>query len=538
MANLNRLWKNITKKDGPEESVSEIQSPELKSQATFADLDIPPNDPLLLYCQQNPRVVDLDQLLIDSPTVRTLRLAGVKLIVPLVSQGELIGMINLGPRLSEQEYSTDDRKLLDDLVTQAAPAVRVAQLARQQQAEARERERLKQELHVARLIQQTLLPKELPDITGYEVAAYYQPAREVGGDFYDFIYFEDGRIGLIIGDVTDKGVPAALLMATTRTLLRAAAERLAAPGQVLERVNNLLYPDIPPRMFVTCLYAVLDPETGHLQYANAGHDLPYCRREDSVDELRATGMPLGLMPGMTYEEKKIIVAPGETVLFYSDGLAEAHNPQGEMFGFPRLQALMAEHPGGAPLVNYLLEKLTDFTGPDREQEDDVTLMTLQRQVEIQAGSSINGRQPAALSWERIAELEIASRPGNERQAMEQVSSSVRGLEIPASQLEKLKTAVAEATMNAIEHGNQYQDDVPVQIEVLKSDGAVAVRITDQGGGQLIPQSETPDLEAKLAGEQSPRGWGLFLIQNMVDELNINSSETHHTMELVFYLTEG
>lgn len=538
MALISRLWNSITGKDGQQEPVSASQNPEKQSQATFVDLDIPPNDPLLIYCQQNPRVADLDQLLIDSPTVRALRNEGIKLIVPLVSQGELIGLINLGSRLSEQEYSTDDRKLLDDLATQAAPAVRVAQLARQQQAEARERERLEQELQVARLIQQTLLPQELPDVPGYEVAAYYQPAREVGGDFYDFYYFDDGRIGFIIGDVTDKGVPAALVMATTRTLLRAAAERLADPGLVLERVNDLLYPDIPPRMFVTCLYAVLDPKTGHLQYANAGHDLPYCRRKDGVDELRATGMPLGLMPGMTYEEKELIVAPGETVLFYSDGLAEAHDPQGEMFGFPRLQALMAEHPGGATLVNYLLDKLADFTQPDWEQEDDVTLMTLQRRVEIQAESSINGRQPVTLSWERIAELEIASQPGNERQALEQVSTSLQELEIPAGWLEKLKTAVAEATMNAMEHGNQYQEDVPVQIEVLKSDKAVAVRITDQGGGQLLPQPDIPDLEAKLAGEQSPRGWGLYLIQNMVDELKIDFTETHHTMELVFYLREG
>lgn len=249
-------------------------------------------------------------------------------------------------------------------------------------------------------------------------------------------------------------------------------------------------------------------------------------------------MPLGLMPGMTYEEKELVVAPGETVLFYSDGLAEAHDPQGEMFGFPRLQALMAEHPGGATLVNYLLDKLADFTQPDWEQEDDVTLMTLQRRVEIQDESSINGRQPVTLSWERIAELEIASQPGNERQALEQVSSSLQELEIPAGWLEKLKTAVAEATMNAMEHGNQYQEDVPVQIEVLKSDKAVAVRITDQGGGQLLPQPDIPDLEAKLAGEQSPRGWGLYLIQNMVDELKIDFTETHHTMELVFYLREG
>ena len=128
---------------------------------------------------------------------------------------------------------------------------------------------------MARLIQQTLLPQELPQVAGWFVDAYYQPARAVGGDFYDFIYFEDGRIAFIVADVTDKGVPAALVMATTRSILRAAAERLESPGAVLERTNNVLVPEIPPKMFVTCFMALLDPQTGHLRYANAGHDVPY-----------------------------------------------------------------------------------------------------------------------------------------------------------------------------------------------------------------------------------------------------------------------
>jgi serine phosphatase RsbU (regulator of sigma subunit) len=186
--------------------------------------------------------------------------------IPLVSQGELVGLLNLGPRLSEQDYSTDDRGLLNTLATQAAPAVRVAQLVREQRIQARERERIEQELHVARLIQQTLLPKELPALSGWQLSVYYQPARAVGGDFYDFLQFEDGRLGIVIGDVTDKGVPAALVMATTRSILRAAAHGEASPGQVLERTNDLLHPDIPPKMFVTCLYAILYPASGLLRY--------------------------------------------------------------------------------------------------------------------------------------------------------------------------------------------------------------------------------------------------------------------------------
>ncbi|HEY7350511.1 MAG TPA: SpoIIE family protein phosphatase [Ktedonobacterales bacterium] len=520
-------------------------------------VEIAPNDPIVAYFLSAPGVVEIDKLHLDSPTLRALKAAKVKLAIPLISQGELIGVLNLGQRLSEQDYSAYDRKLLSDLATQAAPAVRVAQLVREQQAAIQERERIEQELQVARLIQQTLLPRELPELPGWQVAAYYQPARAVGGDFYDFFYFEDGRLGVVIGDVTDKGIPAALVMATTRSILRSAAQRLVSPGRALEHANDLLCPDIPARMFVTCLYAILDPATGLLQYANAGHDLPYRRRGGEVSELRATGMPLGLMPGMGYEEKVTFLEPGDSVLLYSDGLAEAHNPQREMFGFPRLMALLSQI-NDNKVIDSLLSELASFTGPDWEQEDDVTLVTLRRapqpapniiddevtlvQPPEHSASSVpvpapegHAGQNAPNSWRSLAELAVPSAPGNERQAMEQVAEAVQPLGLEARQLEQLKTAVAEATMNAMEHGNRYQPDVPVLIRVLASETTLSVRITDQGGGETLPEAETPDLEAKLAELQSPRGWGLFLIKNLVDDMRVTSDATSHTIELILGL---
>jgi serine phosphatase RsbU (regulator of sigma subunit)/anti-sigma regulatory factor (Ser/Thr protein kinase) len=539
MATLRNYWQRLIGKDEVQKASVEQVEVATSAEAAMLDLDLAPNDPLAIYFQNQPGVVDLDKLLIDSPSLRELRNSGAKLVVPLVSQGELIGLISLGTRLSEQEYSADDRKLLGDLAAQAAPAVRVAQLAREQQAEARERERLKQELRVASLIQQTLLPQDVPDLPGYEVSAYYRPAMEVGGDFYDFLYFDDGQVGVIVGDVTDKGVPAALVMATTRTLLRAAAERLSSPGKVLERVNRLLHPDIPARMFVTCLYALLDPASGRLLYANAGHDLPYRRREDEVDELRATGMPLGLMPDMNYEERQVTLAPGETVLFHSDGLVEAHNQDRELFGFPRLKERMADHPGGSALIDYLLDELAAFTGDDWVQEDDVTLVTLQC---LSSGQRLSKDQTDSLQEREdmtiLGEFSLPSERGNERQAMEEVVQLIGDSALSNGQLEKLKTAVAEATMNAMEHGNNYQSEMPVRIEVLSSDKELSVRITDLGGGPPIPNSEAPNLEAKLAGEQSPRGWGLFLIQNMVDEMNVTSDDTHHTIELIVHIKQS
>ena len=247
--------------------------------------------------------------------------------------------------------------------------------------EERERERIEQELLVARRIQQASLPKEVPELQGWKISPLYRPAKEVGGDFYDFHLLPEGRLGVVVGDATGKGVPAALVMSTTCGMLQLAAQALgsSSPGEVLSQVNEALVARIPQNMFVTCFYAILEPQSATLSYANAGHDLPYLQRRGEAEELRARGKPLGLMLGMGYEENEIVLDRGEAALFYSDGLVEAHGPKGEMFGFPRLQALVAEHAEEErPLEDFLMEELYSFVGEGWEQEDDITLLTLRR----------------------------------------------------------------------------------------------------------------------------------------------------------------
>lgn len=530
----------------------------LEQQSISQSWDIAPNDPIIAYFLSSPGAVEIDRLQLDSPTLKELKAAGVKLAIPLVSQGELVGLINLGSRLSEQDYSSYDKSLLNSLATQAAPALRVAQLVLEQEAQARERERIEQEMHIARIIQQTLLPKELPDLPDWQLTTFYQPARAVGGDFYDFIQYENGRLGLVVGDVTDKGVPAALVMATTRSILRSAAQDELSPGKVLERANDLLYPDIPPRMFVTCFYAILDPQTGRMIYANAGHDLPFRWHEGEVAELRATGMPLGLMPGMQYEEKEITLLPGASVLFYSDGLVEAHNPAREIFGFPRLIALLGAFEGEGSAIDYLRAELARFTGEGWDQEDDITLVTLQHApqesttlldsaIAEQSTVLLNAGKPQeedhvpgveAENWHILGTQQFPSEAGNERLAMAYIEEQLQHFDLPARRLEQLKTAVAEATMNAMEHGNQYNPEIPVTIQVRSTENSLAVRISDTGGSGSVPEPqayEIPDIEAKLAEMQSPRGWGLFLIQNMVDEMHILNEQQTHTIELILHL---
>ena len=263
-------------------------------------------------------------------------------------RGEFLGLVPTGMEIKTTAIVIN-RVSGGKIVEEWSESTGVLEATRQRLEQERiERERLEKELQLARSIQQASLPKEVPSLQGWQISPYYHPAREVGGDFYDFHLLSEDRLGVVVGDATGKGVPAALVMASARSMLRALAQASNSPGEVLRRVNDALVTDIPQNMFVTCFYAIVDPHSGTLKYANAGHDLPYLWRGGDADQLRATGMPLGLMPGMSYGQKEIELDCGQGVFFYSDGLVEAHDPKGEMFGFPRLRALVAEHGEGAP----------------------------------------------------------------------------------------------------------------------------------------------------------------------------------------------
>ena len=363
-----------------------------KSQARVTGLRFSVDDPLLApILADSERVIcaagcDQDDLIALGQTLEMAEYVAFPLggetqqPMGVLIAGNSVSSVAYHPHIrADSEYVVG----LANLVSQVATAIHMRReiQAREQRLkqEAHARERVEQELHVARRIQQASLPEAVPALEGWDISPNYRPAREVGGDFYDFLELEDGRLGLVVGDATGKGVPAALVMSTTCGMLRAVTQASDySPGEVLQRVNEALATRIPANMFVTCFYGVLDPKSGSFAYANAGHDLPYVRRGGDAEELMARGMPLGLMPGMTYEEKERVLEAGEAALFYSDGLVEAHNPEGEMFGFPRLQTLVAEHAQGEPLVDYLMEELYSFTGEGWEQEDDITLVTLHR----------------------------------------------------------------------------------------------------------------------------------------------------------------
>jgi serine phosphatase RsbU (regulator of sigma subunit) len=249
-----------------------------------------------------------------------------------------------------------------------------------QAAQARliEQERTEYELRTARRVQERILPKALPDVEGWTLTTCWHPARSVGGDFYDCFAVDDDHIAVIIGDVTGKGVPAALVMATTCSLVRFVAEQLQTPGAMLARINDRIAADIPEKMFVTCLIAVLELSTGHVRFANAGHNLPLVRGTDGVRTLYARGMPLGLMKGTEYEESEDVIAAGELLLLYSDGIVEARNQRRELFGDRRLSAFIATLPAQQHLPESVCNEVWRFTGEGLQQEDDITMFVLER----------------------------------------------------------------------------------------------------------------------------------------------------------------
>ena len=236
---------------------------------------------------------------------------------------------------------------------------------------------LQNELDVASKMQQSILPREFPQRDDYEVFANMAPARNVGGDFYDLLQLNDGRIGLAVADVSDKGVPAALFMMSTRTLLKGAAIGHEGPGDVLREVNDLLNESNESAMFVTVLYGVYDPATRDFIYANGGHNSPLVVHGDgSSTELPLTGgVALGVMPELPYEQAIVTLAPDDTVVLYTDGVTEAMNADGEEFGVDRLREVFAANPpqGSETANRTVFEAVHAFAG-DTPQSDDVTCL--------------------------------------------------------------------------------------------------------------------------------------------------------------------
>ena len=240
---------------------------------------------------------------------------------------------------------------------------------------------LQNELSVANKMQQSILPTSFPTGRGFEIFGSMKPARDVGGDFFDVLSLEDGRIGLVVADVSDKGVPAALFMMSSRTLLKGAAIGLDAPGKVLSEVNQLLQEENDAAMFVTVFYATFDPKNGELTYANGGHNTPLVVHADGSSTVipPTGGIALGVVPDFTYEESSMTLQPGDRVVLYTDGVTEAENDHSDQFGLERLcEVFTSGTPTDARATNEAVFDAVEAFAGEAPQFDDVTCLTLRR----------------------------------------------------------------------------------------------------------------------------------------------------------------
>jgi serine phosphatase RsbU (regulator of sigma subunit) len=300
------------------------------------------------------------------------------LAVPLSVKGDVLGVMLLEEIPAAARRFRERRlEIITGIAQQAAMAVQNDRL----QQEMAGRERLERELQLAREIQRTFMPSQLPNLPGWEMAVTWRAAHQVGGDFYDFFELPGGQLGLVIADVADKGMPAALFMALTRALVRAAALEEASPAAALAHVNDLLVPDAQHGMFVTAVYAMLSLETGRLVYANAGHNPPLLvrTRTHEMERLERGGMALGVLEGMPMGERAVSLEPGDCVVFYTDGITEAFSPQGDVYGEDRLRMIIqsADCASAQAMLDTVDDSVIAFVG-DNPPSDDMTLMVLRR----------------------------------------------------------------------------------------------------------------------------------------------------------------
>jgi len=297
------------------------------------------------------------------------------LCVPLKIKDQIWGVLYVDNRLQTGIFTQADLELLTAIASSAAIAIENARLYQV----AVEKGRMERELQVAREVQAGLLPRETPQVPGWEFAARWQPAREVAGDYYDFIPLDEGKLGLVIADVSDKGMPAALFMALTRSIVRASMGHAPSPADGIAQANQLICADSTSGMFVTLFYAVLNPTTGEITYVNAGHNPPLLYRadQDELTELTRTGMALGVVVDSPFEQRTVHLNAGEFILLYTDGVTDTTDAHLQDFGMERLRRVVLDQrrAPAADIMAALGQAIDDFAGSAAPFDDIAIVVT-------------------------------------------------------------------------------------------------------------------------------------------------------------------
>lgn len=481
--------------------------------------------------------------------------------LPLRVREKYVGVLNINS-YERNRFQTDDIELSEGFADQASVAIQNAQFHELQLKQ------YEQELVIARGIQTSLLPQAAPNVANLEFASYALPASQVSGDFFQYIPMVDGRVGIAIGDVQGKGIPAALMMAVITTAMRDEATRYQKPALLLQALNKRLIDRMKQnRINSALMVAVYDPRSREIEIANGGMVQPYLRSNGgNFDFVQIGGYPLGMSDSIQYNSKAVQFQMGSTMVLVSDGVVEAQSPDGEFFGFDRLEELLNTVPRDMAaeniLGNILAAVQTHLAG--QAPQDDTTIIVL-RAMEVAAAAdpSLLDTQPIRIPQQveaaaqpitetvtlsvddksveaRVSllpdedyhlniELQLPSRLGYEKVARGTVEALAWELGFSSDRIEDMKTAISEACMNAIEHGNgeDLGQSVKVWINVWKQ--GIEMRVIDRGYKNLPPELPPP-------GKGDMRGWGLFFIQHLMDIFEIRHlPDGGNMVRLVMYL---
>jgi sigma-B regulation protein RsbU (phosphoserine phosphatase) len=332
------------------------------------------NQPATLY-RENP---DGWFLLADDRERQALDTLGAELLLPLPGRDKLLGFISLGPKRSEEPYTPSDLRLLQSVSTQAGLALEISALVHSLASEAARRERIDREIEIAREVQERLFPQQLPTLPGHSIHGACRPAQGVGGDYYDVLMLGDGSLGLAIGDVSGKGISAALLMASLRASLRGMTmDGPANLARLMTRVNRLVYESSATNRYATFFFSIYSPPSRLLRYVNAGHNPPYVIRGTEIHALEGGGPVVGLLPDAIYEECHLVLKPGDLLLAYTDGISEALNLQDQEWGEERMvAAARARLPENASTILRHIVTEADRFAATAPQHDDMTLLLM------------------------------------------------------------------------------------------------------------------------------------------------------------------
>jgi sigma-B regulation protein RsbU (phosphoserine phosphatase) len=418
------------------------------------------------------------------------------------------------PRGDEAAYLAQSFSKMASVIRSQQTALQEANTSLEQRVQERtaelrrttaEKERIGSELRIASEIQKSILPRTFPpfpDRTDFEIYATTIPALEMGGDFYDFFLIDDKRLGVVIADVSGKGVPAAIFMAVSRSLIKATALASVSPSECLEHVNRLLCPDNESAMFVTVFYGILHTESGELEYSNGGHNVPYVIGGDRLVPVGTpSGMALGIMDDVRYQTSRFSLTAGETLVLYTDGVTEAMDAQGRLFSAPRFEQTLHRLSTQRPidLLTKVVEAVQTFSS-GALQADDITMLALRY------------RQPALL------ELTLANRSSELQRLASEIEQFAQNHRIPDADVHALSLALDEVITNTISYGYDDQGAHQIRVRLTLAHGRLSAEVEDDGRPFDPLTAPQPDLTSAVE-DRPVGGLGIHLVRSLMEQVD-------------------